>query len=116
MSRTRAFVLTALAMVAFAANSLLCRTALKHTGIDAASFTSIRIASGAVVLWLIVRLRDGRHERAGSWPSIWATLARPKSNCVFRSARRWRSNEKEKGGRSRFRLRVKASYNDCTSI
>ena len=72
MSRTRAFVLTALAMVAFAANSLLCRTALKHTGIDAASFTSIRIASGAVVLWLIVRLRDGRHERAGSWPSALA--------------------------------------------
>jgi hypothetical protein len=37
-------------MIAFAGNSVLCRIALKHTSIDAASFTSIRIVSGAVVL------------------------------------------------------------------
>ncbi len=42
-------------MIAFASNSLLCRAALKHTGIDAASFTFIRISSGAVALWLIAR-------------------------------------------------------------
>ena len=35
---------TVLAMLAFAGNSLLCRMALKSTAIDAASFTTIRIA------------------------------------------------------------------------
>ena len=38
-------------MAAFAGNSLLCRLALKQTGIDAASFTAIRLVSGALVLW-----------------------------------------------------------------
>ncbi len=42
-------------MLAFAGNSVLCRIALRETDIDAASFTTIRLASGAVVLWLIVR-------------------------------------------------------------
>ena len=51
----RVAVLTVLAMIAFAGNSLLCRAALRDTNIDAASFTDIRILSGAVVLWLIVR-------------------------------------------------------------
>ena len=46
-------------MLAFASNSLLCRAALKQTGIDAASFTFIRILSGAVALWLIMRIRRG---------------------------------------------------------
>jgi hypothetical protein len=49
--------LTALAMVAFAANSLLCRGALRTDAIDAASFTLVRLASGALVLSLLVRLR-----------------------------------------------------------
>ena len=40
-------------MIAFASNSLLCRLALKQTGIDAASFTLTRILSGALTLWLI---------------------------------------------------------------
>ncbi|MEO5719138.1 MAG: EamA family transporter, partial [Chthoniobacterales bacterium] len=35
-------------MLAFAGNSLLCRAALKHLAVDAATFTFIRIASGAV--------------------------------------------------------------------
>ena len=43
-------------MIAFAGNSLLCRAALKQTSIDAASFTLIRIFSGAIALWLIQRL------------------------------------------------------------
>jgi drug/metabolite transporter (DMT)-like permease len=51
---TRIFILTLLAMIAFASNSLLCRLALKHTAIDAASFTLVRIVSGAVALWLIL--------------------------------------------------------------
>jgi drug/metabolite transporter (DMT)-like permease len=72
MSRTRTFCITLLAMIAFAGNSLLCRLALKHTAIDPASFTSIRIASGAFALWLILRLRAGAFTPAGSWPSALA--------------------------------------------
>jgi drug/metabolite transporter (DMT)-like permease len=62
-------------MLAFAANSLLCRVALRETGIDAASFTGVRIGSGALVLWLIVRLRGGDVSRHGSWPSAGALFA-----------------------------------------
>ncbi|WP_260675058.1 DMT family transporter [Comamonas aquatica] len=50
-------VLTVLAMLAFAANSLLCRLALQSHAIDAASFTAVRLVSGALVLALVVRLR-----------------------------------------------------------
>ena len=53
----RIFFLTLLAMIAFASNSLLCRAALKETGIDAASFTLIRILSGALALWLIIQIQ-----------------------------------------------------------
>jgi drug/metabolite transporter (DMT)-like permease len=72
MSRTRVFVLTLLAMVAFAGNSLLCRLALKDTGIDPATFTSVRLLSGVVVLWLIVRVRGGASRVSGSWLSALA--------------------------------------------
>ncbi len=72
MSRRRLVALTSLAMLAFACNSLLCRIALKHTSIDAATFTSIRLVSGAAVLWLIVRLRHGTPAGGGSWPSALA--------------------------------------------
>src|SRR6184192_2847687 len=53
----RVFILTLLAMIAFASNSLLCRAALKQTNIDAATFTFIRILSGAVALWLLMHIR-----------------------------------------------------------
>src|SRR6266480_262755 len=53
----RIFILTLLAMIAFASNSLLCRGALKQTHVDAASFTFIRIFSGAVALWLLMNVR-----------------------------------------------------------
>lgn len=46
-------MLTGFALVAFAANSVLCRLALGRAAIDAASFSSIRLASGAGVLLLI---------------------------------------------------------------
>jgi drug/metabolite transporter (DMT)-like permease len=75
MSAWRTAVLTALALAAFAGNSLLCRAALRDTPIDAASFTAIRIASGAIALWLIVRLRASPQARAGSWPSALALFA-----------------------------------------
>src|ERR1700748_3164792 len=74
MSRVRVLILTALAMIAFAGNSLLCRQALKHTPIDAAPFTFVRILSGALCLWIIVLTRKGSFNRAGSWPSALATF------------------------------------------
>src|SRR2546430_15532896 len=57
MSFIRLFLFTTLAMIAFAGNSLLCRAALRDTGIDAATFTFIRIFSGALALWLILQTR-----------------------------------------------------------
>jgi len=75
MSRTRLVVATVLAMIAFAGNSLLCRLALKDAHIDAATFTTVRIVAGAVMLWLIVRLRDGTLVRAGNWLSALALFA-----------------------------------------
>jgi drug/metabolite transporter (DMT)-like permease len=60
-----------LAVAAFAGNSLLCRLALRDTAIDAASFTSIRLLSGALVLWGIVRWRQvARH--GGDWLCAFA--------------------------------------------
>ena len=64
--------LTVLALVAFAGNSLLARLALTRTNIDPASFTSIRLIAGAIVLFLIFKLRRGTHTRGGSWPSAVA--------------------------------------------
>lgn len=59
-------------MLAFAANSLLCRMALRHTGIDSASFTTMRLAAGAVVLAVIVRWRGPRPGQSGNWMSALA--------------------------------------------
>jgi drug/metabolite transporter (DMT)-like permease len=75
MSRIRILFLTSLAMLAFAGNSLLCRLALKQTGIDVASFTLVRLASGAAMLLLIVALRHDARRVAGDWPSALALFA-----------------------------------------
>ena len=75
MTKVKVFVLTALAMIAFAGNSLLCRLALKQTEIDAASFTLVRIMSGALCLWIIVQIRKGPLGNAGSWPSALTLFA-----------------------------------------
>src|SRR5438045_1122636 len=71
----RRFILTLLAMIAFAGNSLICRLALTQTTIDAASFTFIRILSGAVALWLVVTIRKRSSPKAGSWASALALFA-----------------------------------------
>ena len=68
----RIIVLTSLAMIAFAGNSLLCRAALKYTGIDAASFTTIRLISGAMMLWLVVSISRRTHTGRGNWLSAFA--------------------------------------------
>lgn len=59
-------------MLAFASNSLLCRAALKHQTVDAASFTVIRITSGAIALYFILQLRRTPIAKAGSWISALA--------------------------------------------
>ena len=69
MPTPKILLLTCLSMVAFAANSLLCRSALQHTRIDAASFTALRLVSGAVVLMLIVLLRERATRRSVIQPS-----------------------------------------------
>jgi drug/metabolite transporter (DMT)-like permease len=71
LSRTTSTLgLTVLAMLAFAGNSLLCRLALRSTPIDAASFTALRIASGALVLWLFMWRRGVT--ATGNWGSAAA--------------------------------------------
>ena len=59
-------------MAAFAANSLLCRIALRQTGIDAASFTAIRLLSGAATLWLLARIGRRARSGGGNWRSAAA--------------------------------------------
>jgi drug/metabolite transporter (DMT)-like permease len=76
----RTAALTAIALVAFAANSVLCRLALVEPVIDAASFTAIRVLSGAALL-LVVAAPGVRDEAqpAGSWTTaaILAVYAVP---------------------------------------
>jgi drug/metabolite transporter (DMT)-like permease len=75
MSIVRIAVLTGIAMTAFAGNSILCRIALKHTSIDAASFTSIRLVSGALVLWAITIFFRSDRAGKGNWVSAFALFA-----------------------------------------
>src|ERR1044072_4297695 len=75
MSRSRVLLLTALAMLAFAGNSLLCRLALAGTTIDAGTFTAVRTISGALTLWIIVQVPRGAGGLAGNWASAAALFA-----------------------------------------
>ena len=70
-----------LAMLAFAGNSLLCRLALKHTAIDAASFTTVRLVSASLVLCLL----------AGGWRTQWRTQWRTKWHITWRGGGNWPS-------------------------
>jgi drug/metabolite transporter (DMT)-like permease len=67
----RTALLAAAAMLGFAANSLLSRAALRSDAIDAGSFVAIRLATGAVVLALLVMARRER-VGGGSWSSAGA--------------------------------------------
>lgn len=67
-------LITAATMVAFAANSLLCRAALAGAAIDAYTFSAIRIAAGAGVLWLLCRRQPQPPEAVGSWGSALALI------------------------------------------
>ena len=68
---SKTFLTTSIAMIAFAANSVLCRLALGQEAIDAASFSSIRIISGAIILALIVA---PRWRTKGRSPADWRTV------------------------------------------
>jgi drug/metabolite transporter (DMT)-like permease len=57
------------ALVAFAANSIFCRLALRNGGIDPASFTAIRLASGALMLALLCASGRPKVREKGGWGS-----------------------------------------------
>jgi len=63
--------LTVVALIAFAANSVLCRLALGEGLIDAAGFSVVRLLSGVLVLWLIVAVNSKKKRlkviSKGSW-------------------------------------------------
>jgi drug/metabolite transporter (DMT)-like permease len=65
----RTIIFTSLALIAFAANAVLCRLALGEQSIDAAGFTIIRLTSAVVVLGLILAFRGSASaiEHHGSW-------------------------------------------------
>jgi drug/metabolite transporter (DMT)-like permease len=65
-------ILTLVTLVAFAANSRLCRMALGDNHIDPVSFTTVRIASGALILIPLARFTTESatdSKRQGSWGS-----------------------------------------------
>ena len=68
--KANTLVLTAAAMVAFAANSVLCRLALGAGLIDAASFATVRTISGAVMLGVILLLRRKPVTAKPDWRSV----------------------------------------------
>ncbi|MEN8711404.1 MAG: DMT family transporter [Arenicellales bacterium] len=64
----KTIIFTALALTAFAANSVLCRLALGDRTIDAPGFTVVRLLSGAIVLFLIIKVKNKSGMPAkGSW-------------------------------------------------
>ncbi len=62
-------MLTAITMIAFASNSILCRLALAHGVIDPISFASVRILSGAAALWIVSAALRRKSRPHGSWLS-----------------------------------------------
>jgi drug/metabolite transporter (DMT)-like permease len=69
---------TSFALTAFAFNSILCRLALKFGEIDAASFTAIRLLSGAAILLPVLLKFVGEHRKLeihGSWISAFFLVA-----------------------------------------
>jgi len=73
----KVFLYTSIALIAFAGNSVLCRLALGDEAIDAASFTSIRLLSGIVVLLAIFGFmnRGKTNIAKGSWKGAFFLFA-----------------------------------------
>lgn len=74
-------------LVAFAANSVFCRLALKDGAIDPASFTVVRLASGALFLLLLIHLRRPAQAMGGSWRGGLALFLLP--SCFLRRTCNW---------------------------
>lgn len=72
--RLRLFGVVSAAMLAFAANSLLCREALVADNLGAGSFTLIRLVAGAMVLTLLAAGRSRRFRVGGHWLAAAALL------------------------------------------
>lgn len=68
---------TIFALVAFSFNSILCRLALRGEEADAAGFTVVRLASGAVMLIVISYFfsKGKGNIKRGSWPSAFFLFA-----------------------------------------
>lgn len=64
-----------LSLLAFAANSVFCRLALREGAIDATAFTAIRLGSGAVVLAALLHCTRRPRNPAGSWAGGLALFA-----------------------------------------
>lgn len=73
----KVFFYTSFALLAFAFNSILCRLALGTGSIDAASFTAVRLISGAAALLFISSLMKNRNGagRQGNWLSAFFLFA-----------------------------------------
>ncbi len=73
---TRTLLLTTVTMIAFAANSVLCRQALGGEHIDPVGFTAVRLLAGAVTLVILMCLSPGQQRRSlrrnGNWRSAAA--------------------------------------------
>lgn len=76
-SALKIIALTAIAMLAFAANSLLARVALLMPSADAIGFTGVRLATGAIALAAILAIQVSRSDVKnfainGSWSNASA--------------------------------------------
>jgi drug/metabolite transporter (DMT)-like permease len=71
VNQIKTIAVTAFALIAFAANSVLCRLALGDNTIDPSSFTIIRLFSGIIILMAILQLKRKSHDEKlkskGSW-------------------------------------------------
>lgn len=61
----RLLTLTILALLGFAANSLLTRAAIRADHLDAWTFMVVRLVTGAIMLWALVALRGAREKTSG---------------------------------------------------
>jgi len=78
---------TTLTLIAFAANSLLCRLALGGRTIDAASFTTVRIMSGTTMLLAISAIARGRP--LGTQPSALPSAFSPRPSALTVHLLQW---------------------------
>jgi drug/metabolite transporter (DMT)-like permease len=68
----RIIALTVIAMIAFAANSVLARLAFATAGAEPLSYTGIRLAAGAATLAVLLALRRRNVRLGGSWSGVAA--------------------------------------------